>query len=43
MLQKHKLMVAQFLSNSNNMRAVLVLSTLLIAAIAGSAPHDGGG
>ena len=43
MLQKYKLSVGQFLSNANNVRAILVLSTLLIAAIVGGAPHDTGG
>jgi hypothetical protein len=43
MLQRYKLTVGQFFSNSNNVRAVLILSTLLIAAVAGGAPHDAGG
>jgi hypothetical protein len=43
MLRKYKLTVGQFLSNSNNVRAILILSTLLIAAVAGGAPSDVGG
>jgi hypothetical protein len=43
MLQKAQLTVSQFLSNPSNVRAVLVIGTLLIAAIAGGAPHDGNG
>jgi hypothetical protein len=43
MLRKYKLTAGQFLSNSNNVRAILILSTLLIAAIAGGAPSDVGG
>jgi hypothetical protein len=43
MLQRGKLAMAQFLGNSNNVRAILILSTLLIAALAGGAPSDHGG
>jgi hypothetical protein len=43
MLQKYKLTAGQFFSNANNVRAILILSTLLIAAIAGGAPSDAGG
>jgi hypothetical protein len=43
MLQRGKLAMGQFLSNSNNVRAILILSTLLIAALAGGAPSDHGG
>ena len=43
MLQRSKLAVGQSLGNPNNARAVLILSTLLIAALAGGAPSDGGG
>lgn len=43
MLQKYKLTVAQFFSNTNNVRTVLILSTLIIAALAGAAPNDHGG
>jgi hypothetical protein len=43
MLQRGKLMVAQFMSNSNNVRAILILSTLILAALAGAAPIDHGG
>ena len=43
MLQRSKLAVGQFLGNSNNVRAILILSTLLIAALAGGAPSDHGG
>jgi hypothetical protein len=42
-LQRGKLAMGQFLSNSNNVRAILILSTLLIAALAGGAPSDHGG
>jgi len=42
MLQRSKLAMGQLFGNSNNVRAVLILSTLLIAAMAGGAPHDGG-
>jgi hypothetical protein len=42
MLQRGKLAMGQFLGNSNNVRAILVLSTLLIAALAGAAPSDHG-
>ena len=42
MLQRGKLTVGHFLGNPNNVRAILILSTLLIAAMAGGAPHDGG-
>ena len=43
MLRKYQLMVGQFFSNSNNVRATLILGMLLIAAIAGGAPSDAGG
>jgi hypothetical protein len=43
MLQRGKFSVGLFFSNANNVRAILILSTLLIAAIAGSAPSDAGG
>jgi hypothetical protein len=43
MLQRGKLTVGQFLGNPNNVRAILILSTLLIAALAGGAPSDHGG
>lgn len=43
MLQRYKLTVGQFFGNSNNVRAILILSTLLIAVVAGGAPHDGSG
>lgn len=43
MLQRCKLTAGQFFSNSNNVRAILVLSMLLIAAVAGGAPNDAGG
>jgi hypothetical protein len=43
MLQRGKLAVGQLLSNPNKVRAILILSTLLIAALAGGAPSDHGG
>jgi hypothetical protein len=43
MFQRYKLLVGQFLSNANNVRAILILSTLLIAAVAGGAPNDSSG
>jgi hypothetical protein len=43
MLQRCKLVVGQFLSNANNVRAILIIGTLLIAAVAGGAPSDNGG
>jgi hypothetical protein len=43
MFQRCKLSVGQFLSNANNVRAILILSTLLIAAVAGGAPSEHGG
>jgi len=43
MLQRCKLSVGQFFSNPNNVRAILILGTLLIAVVAGGAPHDTGG
>ncbi len=43
MLQRYKLTMGQFLSNPNNVRAILILSTLLLAALAGAAPSDHGG
>ncbi len=43
MLQRSKLAVGQLLSNPNKVRAILILSTLLIAALAGGAPSDHGG
>lgn len=42
MLQKYRLAASQFLSNSNNVRVTLILGTLLLAALAGSAPSDHG-
>ena len=42
MFQKFKFVVDDLLSNPNT-RAILILNTLLIAALAGGAPHDGGG
>jgi hypothetical protein len=42
MLPKLKLTAGQFLSDPNKVRAILVLSTLLIAAVAGGAPNDPG-
>ena len=42
MLQRSKLAVGQFLSDPNKVRAILILSTLLIAAVAGGAPNDPG-
>lgn len=42
MLQRYKLAVAQFFSNTNNVRTVLILSTLIVAALAGAAPNDHG-
>lgn len=42
MLQRYKLTIAQLFSNTNNVRAVLILGTLIIAALAGAAPHDHG-
>jgi hypothetical protein len=43
MLQRGKLAMGQIFGNSNNVRAILILSTLLIAALAGGAPSDHGG
>jgi hypothetical protein len=43
MLRRGKLTVGQFLSNPNKVRVVLILSTLLIAALVGGAPNDHGG
>lgn len=42
MLQRYKLAMTQFLGNPNNIRAILILSTLLLAALAGAAPSDHG-
>lgn len=42
MLQEFRLRATQLLNNSNA-RAVLILSTLLIAALLGGAPYDFGG
>ena len=43
MLQRGKLTMGQFLSNPNKVRAILILGTLLIAALVGGAPNDHGG
>lgn len=43
MLQRCKFSVGQFFSNPNNVRAFLILSTLVLAALAGAAPSDHGG
>jgi len=43
MLQRSKFAVSQLLSNPNKVRAILILSTLLIAALAGGAPSDHSG
>ena len=43
MLQRCKLTMAQFLGNPNHVRAILILSTLVLAALAGAAPNDFGG
>ena len=42
MFQKFNFTVAELLSNPTT-RAILILSTLLIAALAGGAPSDHGG
>lgn len=42
MLQRCKFSVGQFLGNADNVRAILIISTLLIAAVAGGAPSDTG-
>lgn len=42
MLNKYKFSVGQFFNNPSNMRAVLILGTLLVAALAGAAPSDYG-
>jgi hypothetical protein len=43
MLPRFKLTAGQFLSNPNHVRAILILSALLISALAGGAPSDHGG
>lgn len=43
MLQRCKLSVGQLFSNPNQVRAILILSTLVLAALAGAAPNDHGG
>ena len=42
MFQKFNFTVGELLRNPNT-RAILILGTLLIAALAGGAPSDGGG
>jgi hypothetical protein len=42
MFQKFKMTVVEMLSNPNT-RTILILGTLLIAALAGGAPTDHGG
>lgn len=43
MLLRGKLAMSKFFSNPTNMRSVLILSSLIIAALAGAAPSDHGG
>jgi hypothetical protein len=43
MQQQYKLAVGQLLSKPNHVRAIIILGTLLIAALAGGAPNDFGG
>jgi hypothetical protein len=43
MLQRCKLSINQLLGNPHHVRAILILSTLLLAALAGAAPSDHGG
>jgi hypothetical protein len=43
MLQRCKLSVGQLLSNPNHVRVILILSTMVLAALAGAAPNDHGG
>lgn len=43
MLLRGKLTMSQFFSNPGNVRAVLIISSLIIAALAGAAPNDHGG
>jgi hypothetical protein len=42
MLQKSKLTVGQLLNNSNT-RLILILGTMILAALVGAAPNDYGG
>jgi len=42
MMQKSKLAIAQLL-NDPMVRVALILGTLILAALAGAAPHDFGG
>lgn len=42
MLPRFKLITVQFFSNPNYVKTVLILSTLVLAALAGAAPHDHG-
>jgi hypothetical protein len=42
MFSKFKFSIGKLLSNPNT-RAIVILSMLLIAALAGGAPHDAGG
>ncbi len=43
MLGKFKLAAGQWLDNPTKVRVMLILGTLLIAALIGAAPHDSGG
>lgn len=43
MLLRGKLTMGQFFSNPSNVRAALVIGSLIIAALAGAAPSDHGG
>jgi hypothetical protein len=43
MLSRLKLTAGHLLANPNRVRTILILSTLVIAALTGGAPHDHGG